>query len=192
MPTIETLEKFARALDVLLYMLYYDGEEPPKLKNLFKGKTADEFAFGSTRKEAKVLTRLRRLPTKTKAAKASVPVLSVLAKHLEAHRNGFPLDGFIFAGPKKGLPLDLHNLYARGIKDKLKEAKISWAGWHGFRRGLATTLYKLGTDPKTRRGILRRAKIAVTDEIYTQSVDSISRVALRKVEKLFGPKRKVS
>jgi integrase len=130
--------------------------------------------------------------TKTKPAKASVPVLPVLAKYLEAHRNGFPFDGFIFAGPKKGLPLDLHNLYARVIKDKLKKAEIPWAGWHGFRRGLATTLYKLGTDPKTRMAILRHAKIAVTEEIYTQSVDAVSRAALRKVEKLFEQKRKTA
>lgn len=67
MPRIESLEKFARALDVPLYMLFYDGEEPPKLKNLFKGKSAEEVAFGSTRKEAKVLTRLRRLLTTTSA-----------------------------------------------------------------------------------------------------------------------------
>ena|ERR1700678_1961718 len=60
-PSLATLEKFARTLEVPMYQLFYDGEEPPKLKNLFKGKTCDEVAFGSTRKEAKMLTRLRRL-----------------------------------------------------------------------------------------------------------------------------------
>jgi transcriptional regulator with XRE-family HTH domain len=60
-PGIETLEKFAGALEVPLYMLFYGGDEPPKLENLTKMKSADEIAFGSTRKEAKVLTRLRRL-----------------------------------------------------------------------------------------------------------------------------------
>ena len=29
-PSIETLEKFARALDMPLYQLLYEGEEPPK------------------------------------------------------------------------------------------------------------------------------------------------------------------
>ena len=33
-PAIETLEKMARALEVPLYQLFYDGEEPPKLPNL--------------------------------------------------------------------------------------------------------------------------------------------------------------
>jgi transcriptional regulator with XRE-family HTH domain len=35
-PAIETLEKMARALEVPLYQLFYDGEEPPKLPNLPK------------------------------------------------------------------------------------------------------------------------------------------------------------
>jgi transcriptional regulator with XRE-family HTH domain len=36
-PAIETLEKLARALEVL-YQLFYDGEEPPQLPNLPKRK----------------------------------------------------------------------------------------------------------------------------------------------------------
>ena len=46
-PAIETLEKMARALEVPLYQLFYDGEEPPELPNLPKRKTADEIAWGS-------------------------------------------------------------------------------------------------------------------------------------------------
>src|SRR5882724_6440156 len=38
-PAIETLEKLARALEVPLYQLFYDGVEPPKLPNLPKRKT---------------------------------------------------------------------------------------------------------------------------------------------------------
>src|SRR6202521_3198283 len=33
-PAVETLEKFARALEVPVYQLFYDGEEPPKVTNL--------------------------------------------------------------------------------------------------------------------------------------------------------------
>jgi transcriptional regulator with XRE-family HTH domain len=29
-PTVETLEKYAGALDIPLYRLFYDGEKPPK------------------------------------------------------------------------------------------------------------------------------------------------------------------
>ena len=60
-PAIETLEKMARALEVPLYQLFYDGDEPPDLPNLPKRKTADEIAWGSTGKEARFLTMFRRL-----------------------------------------------------------------------------------------------------------------------------------
>src|SRR5271169_938078 len=30
-PAVETLEKFARALEVPMYQLFYDGQEPPQL-----------------------------------------------------------------------------------------------------------------------------------------------------------------
>lgn len=43
-PSIETLEKLARALEVPLYQLFYDGEQPPELPNLPERKTADELA----------------------------------------------------------------------------------------------------------------------------------------------------
>ncbi|MBI3484017.1 MAG: helix-turn-helix transcriptional regulator [Acidobacteria bacterium] len=60
-PAIETLEKMARALEVPLYQLFYDGEEPPELPNLPKRKTADDIAWGQSGKEARFLNRLRRL-----------------------------------------------------------------------------------------------------------------------------------
>ncbi len=46
-PAIETLEKLARALEVPLYQLFYDGEEPPQLPNLPKRKSGDDIAWGS-------------------------------------------------------------------------------------------------------------------------------------------------
>lgn len=60
-PAIETLEKLARALEVPLYQLFYDGEEPPELPNLPKRKTANDVVWGSGGKEARFLTIFRRL-----------------------------------------------------------------------------------------------------------------------------------
>jgi transcriptional regulator with XRE-family HTH domain len=60
-PAIETLEKLARALEVPLYQLFYDGEEPPELPNLPKRKTSEDVAWGSSGKEARFLTIFRRL-----------------------------------------------------------------------------------------------------------------------------------
>ena len=41
--------------------LFYDGEEPPKLPNLPKYKSSDENVWGSSGKEARFLSNLRRL-----------------------------------------------------------------------------------------------------------------------------------
>jgi len=60
-PAIETLEKMARALEVPLYQLFYDGEEPPELPNLPKRKSADDIVWGSSGKEARLLVKFRRL-----------------------------------------------------------------------------------------------------------------------------------
>jgi transcriptional regulator with XRE-family HTH domain len=64
-PAIETLEKLARALEIPLYQLFYDGEEPPKLPNLLKRKSSHDIAWGSAGKEARYLNKLRRLLGKT-------------------------------------------------------------------------------------------------------------------------------
>src|SRR5258708_36383027 len=64
-PAIETLEKLARALEVPLYQLFYDGEKPPQLPNLLKRKSADKDAWGSSGKDARYLNKLRRLTGKS-------------------------------------------------------------------------------------------------------------------------------
>jgi len=59
-PAVETLEKLARAFEVPMYQLFYDGDEPPKLPNLPK-RRSDEDAWGSTGKDARYLGKLRRV-----------------------------------------------------------------------------------------------------------------------------------
>ncbi len=60
-PAVETLEKMARALEVPLYQLFYDGEQPPKLLNLSLRKKGDDIAWGSSGKDARLLSHFRRL-----------------------------------------------------------------------------------------------------------------------------------
>jgi len=67
-PSVETLEKFARALEIPLYQLFYTGEEPPKLPNLPRRKTAADIAWGSSGKEARMLVKLRRWLGRTSEA----------------------------------------------------------------------------------------------------------------------------
>ena len=64
-PAVETIEKFARALEIPMYQLFYDGDKPPALPNLPKRKTADEIAWGSAGKDARDLTKFRRLLART-------------------------------------------------------------------------------------------------------------------------------
>src|SRR5690349_24441661 len=64
-PAIETLEKLARAMEIPMYQLFYDGEKPPELPNLPKRKSSDDIAWGSSGKDARYLGKLRRLLGKT-------------------------------------------------------------------------------------------------------------------------------
>ena len=65
--------------------------------------------------------------------------------------------GPIFAN-SVGDPLDLNACYQREMKDVLKRASISWHGWHGFRRGLASNLNHLGVDDSVIQRILRHPR----------------------------------
>ena len=60
-PAVETLEKFARALEVPMYQLFYEGEKPPKLPSLPKRKSADDIAWGREGNEARLPAKFCRL-----------------------------------------------------------------------------------------------------------------------------------
>ena len=85
-PAIETLEKLARALEVPLYQLFYDGEEPPKLPNLPKRKSSGDIAWGSSGKDGRFLNKLRRLLAKTEEADRKL--LLHMAQKMARPRNG--------------------------------------------------------------------------------------------------------
>ena len=110
-------------------------------------------------------------------AKAPVPVIPQLAKRLDLHRKscGSALTGPIFAN-SAGNPLDLNACYRREMKSVLKRAGITWHGWHGFRRGLASNLNRLGVDDSVIQRILRHSNVATTQNHYikTASPDAIA------------------
>jgi transcriptional regulator with XRE-family HTH domain len=82
-PAVETLEKFARALEVPMYQLFYEGEEPPKLPNLPKLKTADDIVWGSKGKDARMLAKFCRLFSRTN--ESDMRLLLFMAQKM-AHR----------------------------------------------------------------------------------------------------------
>ena len=58
-PAVETLEKLARALEIPIYALLYEGEEPPKPLTA-GGKGAVDSQWGSSGKEARYLRKLQQ------------------------------------------------------------------------------------------------------------------------------------
>jgi transcriptional regulator with XRE-family HTH domain len=52
-PAIETLEKMARALEMQLYQVMYDGDKPPKARS-----EEDENEWGSRGKDARYLRKM--------------------------------------------------------------------------------------------------------------------------------------
>jgi len=127
--------------------------------------------------------------TKTPASADSVPVLDLLARHLEAQRNGFPAEGFIFVGPKMGRPLDLHNLANRVVRPILRDAKVEWCGWHGFRRGLASSLHTLGVSDLDIQKIMHHSHVDVTRASYIKVSDTAKIDAMEKLQAVLGLKR---
>ena len=61
-PSIDTLEKLARALDVPMYQIFYDGEKPPALK------VPTESGWGSSGKDSRTLAQFRRVMGRTNPA----------------------------------------------------------------------------------------------------------------------------
>ena len=60
-PSIETLEKMARALEVLMYRLFHDGETPPEVPALPKSLSSNGAEWGSEGESADFFQRLRQL-----------------------------------------------------------------------------------------------------------------------------------
>jgi len=117
---------------------------------------------------------------KTERSKAPVPVIPQLADRLRAHwiTCGRPAAGPIFAN-SLGRPLDLDALYRRQMKEVLKKSGLEWVGWHGFRRGLASNLNRLGVDDSVIQAILRHSDVSVTQRCYIKTVPPDAVAAMR-------------
>ena len=60
-PSIETLEKLARALEVPLYQFFYEGETPPQPPAIPKGVASGSDEWGNSGDSARFVHRLRTL-----------------------------------------------------------------------------------------------------------------------------------
>ena len=82
-PAIETLEKLARALEVPLYQIFYEGTEPPNVPNLLKRKRSDDVVWGSSGKHAIYLHKLRKCLSK--AEESDRKLIMVLTQKVAGH-----------------------------------------------------------------------------------------------------------
>jgi integrase len=140
-----------------------------------------------TGKELRVVRAVWRTyigPTKTpESGENPVPVIPILAGALDEHRARYTSNGYIFAGERRGRPLNLENLGRRVLAPALGE---DWKGWHGFRRGLGTNLYSLGVPPKVIQEILRHADVTTTETHYIVVDRSETAKAMKKLERAVG------
>ena len=60
-PSIDTVEKLARALEVPLYQIFWDGEEMPALANLPGRMTENEVAADQSPEHAQFISRMAQL-----------------------------------------------------------------------------------------------------------------------------------
>ncbi len=121
---------------------------------------------------------------KREKSKGIIPVIAQLKFFLDRHRvrSGNPSEGFIFRNPL-GKPLNLDVLVGEVIRPALEAGKITWYGWHAFRRGLATNLHRLRVSDKVIQQILRHANVTTTINIYVKMVSQDAEDAMKKLEK---------
>jgi integrase len=80
-----------------------------------------------------------------------------------------------------GNPMDLNALYYRQMRESLAKAGVEWLGWHGFRRGLASNLNRLGVDDSVIQAILRHSDVAVTQRCYIKTARPDTVSAMRQL-----------
>ena len=144
-------------------------------------------------------------PTKNVASENAVPVIPLLHNILRARRTRLnaKAEDYIFAGERRGTPLNFHNLEMKIIRPALQASKLMkklvdgkwvldeksgvvWGGFHGFRRGLGSNLRAMGVDPSLVAAILRHSDITTTLELYAVPQDTETREAMEKLEAKFN------
>jgi integrase len=118
---------------------------------------------------------------KTDESKAAVPVVPQLVERLANFRKFIaPREGGPMFANGAGNPMDLNSLYYRQMRDVVVRSGLTWLGWHGFRRGLASNLNRLGIDDSVIQGILRHSDVSVTQRCYIKTARPDAMAAMRQ------------
>ena len=87
-PSVETVEKLARALDLSLYQFLYDGEEPPP-RTIPNRPKSDANLWGSTGKDGRFLRKLREyLSRMTQEDRDLLLHFAIMIANKKKHVNG--------------------------------------------------------------------------------------------------------
>jgi integrase len=150
----------------------------------FAGLRAGEIAglrwsdYDSTKSELKIsrsLWRGHETEPKTRASEATVPVVAELKKILDEAKLAPNWSA------ARIVPANLSNLVERRIKPALAGIGLSWRGWHGYRRGLASSLHSLGVQDKVIQKILRHSSVGLTQRCYIKTDDNAVREAMNRL-----------
>jgi integrase len=124
---------------------------------------------------------------KTKDSAAPVPVTPLLAQILEEYRRkeNNRTSGLMFHRDD-GEWLSLQKVAER-MRPVLKKAGLPWYGWHGFRRGAASSLFALGVQGKTIQQVLRHSDLQTTMKYYVRSTEAAAAEALAGLDAKYQP-----
>lgn len=120
--------------------------------------------------------------TKTESSEALLPIDPSLGEVLLAYKEKafYREDSdFVFANAY-GKPRWRDSVLADHLKPAAVRAEVGNIGWHTFRHTYASALHHLGTSLAVQKELMRHADIQTTMNIYTQSVDSEKREAVKK------------
>lgn len=136
---------------------------------------------------------------KSRASKAAVPCIGMLAEYLKRWRTESPYNGpddWVFASlarrgaiPRSGGILVTDHLHkAAEQAGVLKPGEKVRFGLHNLRHSLVTFLISQGTDPKTVQSLVRHSNAVTTLQTYAQAVNENQRDAQQAViDAFFAP-----
>ncbi len=118
---------------------------------------------------------------------SGVPVFPILRKVLNDYRTRVKGkdEDYMFAGERRGTPLNLANLVRRVIQpalDNAEDGPVKSLGWPSCRRGLASNLYAVGVTPAIIQRILCHSSVSTTMDFYVVTQDTEAREGLQKLE----------
>ena len=149
-----------------------------------RGLKWDDFA-GDELRVTRTVWRAHVGEPKMYSSAAPVPVFPILCQLLIEHKKRDGRTGYIFSGPRRAASRHSqprHPCYCPALEG----VGITWHGWHSFRRGLATNLYRIGVSARTIQAILRHSNVSTTLNFYIKTSGADAVAAMERLEREMG------